>query len=141
VSDDRVELLREGLDAWNRGELERVLEVLDPDVDIRLSGAFPGLGPAYQGHQGFREFWQEFRDMWDTLEVEPLEVEMMGELLFSTVGFRGRGRDGIEVERAFYFLWEFGQDGKKVTAYRAFGDRDATTAAADEARARGGFAE
>jgi ketosteroid isomerase-like protein len=127
------------MEAWNRGDLETLLGLLDPDVRIRLTGAFAGLGTEYRGHQGFRDFWDEFRDMWDTLEVLPEEIEMIDGLLFSAVMFRGRGREGIEVERPFYFVWELNEDRRQVTAYRAFSNREEATAVAQEARTAGGL--
>jgi ketosteroid isomerase-like protein len=127
------------MEAWNRGDLETLLGLLDPDVGIRLTGAFAGLGTEYRGHQGFRDFWEEFRDMWDTLEVLPEEIEMIDGLLFSAVMFRGRGREGIEVERPFYFVWELNEDRRQVTAYRAFSNREEATAVAQEARTTGGL--
>ena len=77
--------------------------------------------------------------MWDTLEVLSEEIEMIDGLLFSAVMFRGRGREGIEVERPFYFVWELNEDRRQVTAYRAFSNREEATAVAQEARTTGGL--
>jgi ketosteroid isomerase-like protein len=140
MTSDPATLLREGMEAWNRGDLETLLGLLDPDVRIRLTGAFAGLGPEYRGHQGFRDFWDEFRGMWDTLEALPVEIELVDGLLFSAVKFRGKGREGIEVERLFYFVWELNEDRTQVTAYRAFSNREEATAVALEARTTGGLA-
>jgi ketosteroid isomerase-like protein len=133
-------MLREGLEAWNRGDSETILSLLAPDVRIRLSGAFAGLGPDYRGHQGYLKFWQEFRDMWETLEVRQEEVETIDGLLLATVRFRGKGREGIEVDQLFYFVFEFNDDGTQVTAYRAFSDREEANAVVQEARSRGRLA-
>jgi hypothetical protein len=64
-------------------------------------------------------------------------VQTLDGLLLTVVRFRGKGRDGIEVERPFYFVWEFTDDGSMVTAYRAFSDRDEATGVAREAHAKG----
>jgi ketosteroid isomerase-like protein len=132
-------MLREGLEAWNRGDSKTILSLLAPDVRIRLSGAFAGLGPEYRGHQGYLKFWQEFRDMWKTLEVRQEEVEKIDGLLLATVRFRGKGRDGIEVDQLFYFVFELNDDATQVTAYRAFSDRSEATAVAQKSLATGGL--
>jgi hypothetical protein len=64
-------------------------------------------------------------------------VQTLDGLPLTVVRFRGKGRDGIEVERPFYFVWEFTDDGSMVTAYRAFIDRDEATGVAREAHAKG----
>jgi ketosteroid isomerase-like protein len=140
VTDERVTVLRRGIDAWNRGDLDGILRFFSPDVEIRLSGAFPGLKRDYRGHEGYREFWHSFREMWSTLQVELVENEPVGDLLLSTVRFHGRGREGIDVEQSFYFLWEFSDDGRTVTAYRAYPSHELAQDAANEAREKGGLA-
>jgi ketosteroid isomerase-like protein len=139
VTQDPEAMLREGLEAWNRGDSEAILSLLARDVRIRLSGAFAGLGPEYHGHQGYLKFWREFRNMWETLEVQPEEMEMIDGLLLAAVRFRGKGREGIEVDQVFYFVFEFNEDTTQVTAYRAFSDRAEATAVVREARAKGGL--
>ena len=139
MTDARAEMLRQGLDAWNRGDVDGVLELLDPDVRIHLSGAFPDLSIEYRGHDGFRKFWRAMNDMWSPLEMEAGEIEPIGDLLMSGITFRGTGREGIQVERVFYFLWEIDEERSKVTAYSSHRDRESAVEAADEAQVKGGF--
>ena len=40
MTSDPATLLREGMEAWNRGDLETLLGLLDPDIRIHLTGAF-----------------------------------------------------------------------------------------------------
>ena len=137
--DERVEMLRQGLDAWNRGDVDGILELMDPDVRIHLSGAFPDLSREYRGHEGLREFWRAMNDMWSPLQMEVGEIEPIGELLMTGVTFLGTGREGIQVERVFYFLGEIDEGTRKVTAYSSHRDRDSALAVAAEAREKGGL--
>ena len=45
MATDLRDVIRSGLAAWSRGDLEGVLETLDPDCEFVPSGAFPGLEP------------------------------------------------------------------------------------------------
>ena len=139
MTDERVEMLERGLDAWNRGDVGGILELLDPDVKIQLSGAFPDLSIDYRGHEGFRKFWSAMNDMWSPLEMEAGEIEPIGDLLMSAVTFRGTGREGIQVERTFYFLWQISEATGKVTAYSSHRDREGALEAAEEAQVKGGL--
>jgi ketosteroid isomerase-like protein len=139
VRRDPEAILRQAFEAWNRGDSETILRLLAPDVRIRLSGGFAGLGPEYRGHQGFLRFWEEFRDMWETLEVRQEEFETIDGLKLSTVRFRGKGREGIEVDQLFYFVIEFSDDATQIAAYRAFSDHAEAAGAAHEGQAKGGL--
>lgn len=121
---DPEAMLREGLDAWNRGDVEGMLELLDPDVEIHLSGAFPDLDREYHGHDGLREFWRAMTEMWHPLRMSVGEIETIDGLMLSGVTFHGTGREGIEVEREFWFVWQFDEAGEKVAAYSSHRDRE-----------------
>jgi ketosteroid isomerase-like protein len=139
VTDDREAMLRRGLDAWNRDDIDELLELLEPDVGIHLSGAFPGLDRDYRGHDGMREFWREMHDMWHPLEMKGGQIEPLGDLALAPITFRATGRDGIQVERVFYFVWQFDDRTGKVRAYSSHQDRESAVAAAEEAKATGGL--
>jgi hypothetical protein len=59
VSQENVEVVRRGLEAWQRDDLDSYLLLIDPDVEW-LTGVDRGLGLAasvYYGHDGIRELW------------------------------------------------------------------------------------
>jgi ketosteroid isomerase-like protein len=100
-----VETLRGAYEGWNRGDIESILAASDPDVVFRMSGLFPGLEPVYRGYEGVRMFWDQFRETWQQISIEPEEIVQRGDLVLALFRFRGIGRDGIEVERPFAHLW------------------------------------
>ncbi len=136
---DPAGMLRLGLEAWNRGDTDGILELLDPEVGIHLSGAFPDLNIEYRGHQGFLTFWRAMNDMWNPLEMEAGEIEQLDGLLLSAVTFKGTGRDGIKVEREFWFVWQFDDAAEKVIAYSSHQDRNSAVEAAKAASEKGGL--
>jgi ketosteroid isomerase-like protein len=85
-------LIRAVYEAWREGNLDALLETVDPDVELLTSGSFPDLDPAYRGHDGIRDFWDAMRAPWEwfSLDAERI-VEGKGRAAF-IVHFRARGQ-------------------------------------------------
>lgn len=125
---ENVEIVRRSVDAWNRGDLEAIVELGDPELEITLAGVFPDLARTYHGHRGFREFWRLFRGASSEISIETKELEAQGDSVFAGTVFHGTGREGVEVERPFYFAFHL-RDGK-VAAYETFSEREPARVAA-----------
>jgi ketosteroid isomerase-like protein len=67
MSREHVEAVRRGVEAWNRGDLDGWLEVMDPDVELTpvIAQLVEGGDAAYHGVSGARRFWQDWRIDWD----------------------------------------------------------------------------
>ena len=97
---DVVTTIRNGLAAWSRGDLDATLADFDPEIEFRPSGLYPGLDQVYRGHDAFRRFWSEFRDVWLYIEIAVDRIVEGEPPLAAMVGrFIATGRDGISVER------------------------------------------
>ena len=97
-----AELLRAGYDAWDRGDLDAWLALLDPDVVIRTSGVFPDLAPEYHGHERAAKFWRQLREPWETFRIDAERIEEQGDRVMAEIRFRGKGADsGVEVDMRF----------------------------------------
>ena len=100
MTDEALHRIRGGLGAWSDGDLEGALANLRPDLEFVTSGVFLGVEPIYHGHEGFRQFWRDFRDTWEQIRVEIRDIVEGEQRRYAVVGqFRARGRDGIGVER------------------------------------------
>jgi uncharacterized protein len=97
-----ADLLRAGYDAWNRADLDGWLELLDPDIVIRTSGAFPDFAPEYRGLGGAKRFWGQMLEPWKEFRIEVEQMEEEGDLAAAGIRFVARGRDsGVDVELRF----------------------------------------
>jgi ketosteroid isomerase-like protein len=101
MSREDVELARRGLEAWSSGDLDAALAFVDPEGEWRTSGLFPGVAPVYQGHEGFKRFWDDFRGLWEEIELVPERLLDHGDRVVVFGRFKARGREGITVEREF----------------------------------------
>jgi ketosteroid isomerase-like protein len=60
---ENVELVRRGMEAWNREDLDALMALSDPDVEF--ASIFAGMeGRTYRGYDGLREYFDDMRDTW-----------------------------------------------------------------------------
>jgi ketosteroid isomerase-like protein len=121
-------LIRQGYDAWNRGDWESMEAVLAPDFEVDATNRV--LNPdRYEGIDGFRRLAGEMAEVWDTWEIEPLELVERGNLMFVAHRVRARGKgSGVEVVQTYWSVWAV-RDNKGVKL-SLFVDRDRALAAA-----------
>lgn len=113
MSQANVELVQQAYAAWNESDIDAMLAPLHPDFEFVTSGAFLGLAPVYRGHEGFRSFWRDIREPWESLRIETDELRDAGDRVAVRFTFEGRGRDGIELRHQFANVWAF-RDGLVV---------------------------
>jgi ketosteroid isomerase-like protein len=116
MSQENVEVLRQGFEEFARGDLESVLERLDPDVDWRPAIA-PILGvETVRGREAVREFFtRDLFEGFDQFRAEPLAYEDLGDVVLVTVRYVGRGEStGLEIDQTFASLYRL-RDGKTVS--------------------------
>src|SRR6266480_90389 len=102
MSEENVELMRQVYEAWNRGDLEWLLDHATPKAEFRTAQLFPDTDVAYRGPEGFREFWNTFREPWETFFIEVERIEPIGDdRVLALLWFHGSGRQGIEVTLKF----------------------------------------
>ena len=73
MSTDRVNLVRQGFEAWNSEDPQWVLEHMSPEVEwvAPERDPFPGT---YKGYEGVQEFWTRWRNAVGQLKFAPEEV-------------------------------------------------------------------
>jgi len=97
-----TDLLLAGYEAWNRGDRDAWLELLDPDIQIETSGVFPDLAAEYRGHKRAGKFWSQMLEPWKEFHIEVERIEEEGDVVAAGIRFRARGGDsGVEVDMRF----------------------------------------
>jgi ketosteroid isomerase-like protein len=116
-----VEIIRRGIDAFNRRDLDELLQTYDPDAEVDWSRS-PGLEAGiYRGRQAVRDFWNTFLATWERVTVSVDEFIECGESVVVPSRTHFRGRNGIEVDAYGVFVVTL-RDGR-VVEWRLFGDR------------------
>jgi ketosteroid isomerase-like protein len=131
MSDENVEAFKRGVDAYNRRDVEALLEELHPQVEWRplLPVLLGGKAAVFRGHEGARQGIRELEEAFTELRAEPLEFRDLGERVVAIGHLHGRGKgSGVETESANAWLVDF-EDGK-VVRIREYLDPDEALEAA-----------
>ena len=105
MSEENIEVVRLGLDAFNRRDLAAALAVWSPDAEVDWSRSKGPLKGVYRGHQGLESFWNEFWSAFEAVEIEIHEPMEMGRCVVVPNTAHMRGRDGIEVVARSTFVF------------------------------------
>ena len=100
MSQGNVEIVRRSTDAYNRRDIDGILENWAHDAVLDWSNSRGFEAGVYRGQGEVRAFMERFLAAWDEVRIEfvdgPAEVED-GVLIAENVTHL-RGRDGIEVQ-------------------------------------------
>jgi len=122
MSQENVELHRRLAETFNAGEIEAFIAYCDPSVEFHTE--FAAVGGDYQGHNGLRQFFRDFKDAWgEEIRVEPEAYFDLGErtLLFIVVHGHGR-QSGLEVQMASAHMARW-RDGLLIN-FKAYAHRE-----------------
>ena len=110
-SDQRRALAQGGMDAFNDGDVSRMLAVLTEDVEVYASPEMANAGE-YRGHEGFVSWIRAWTDAWEEISADVTDNTPVGERhVVTTIHQEGRGRGGIEVSMQLAFLFDVNDDG------------------------------
>jgi ketosteroid isomerase-like protein len=98
VASENVELLHGVFTAWNRGDLEWILERLAPEFEYQTVGLFPGIERVYRAKEGWTKFWKTIRDPWESITIHLERVVDLGDSVVELTAFNAKGKEsGIDV--------------------------------------------
>jgi ketosteroid isomerase-like protein len=96
MSSERVELVKRGYEAWNKGDRSWVLEHMSEDVEWITPPEDPDPG-TYRGYEGVERFWSQWRAAVGQLEFRVEEIAEVGDHVVVTARRSGRGEhSGLE---------------------------------------------
>lgn len=115
---DNVAVVRRSLEAICAWDLDTLLELYDPDVQLLpLTGTRVESG-GYRGHDGVREYMSEAHDLWEVLEPVGNVFTDVGNYVLVTGRCRVRGRSsGAESNPAC--AWAIGVRDGRIVSHRA----------------------
>jgi ketosteroid isomerase-like protein len=110
MSQENVEAFRRGLEAGNRGDVETLLEVLDPDVEWHtvVHALLTGEATVFRGHDGVRQMLGDLWDAFGEIRIETSEIRDLGDRLVAIGRVSTRGKEsGAELDSPQVLLVEF----------------------------------
>jgi ketosteroid isomerase-like protein len=128
MSAENVAATRRIVDAFNRRDLDSVLDDLDPEVRLDEWQEAPGA-QSFHGHEGVRTALDSWFETWEWMQVDIEEVREVGDRVLFTLHQRAKGRgSGIEIEITSWNVYSF-RDGK-VSRMQLFTSREPALEAA-----------
>ena len=124
MTSEALETIRQGQEAFNRGDLAAMSEVATADAEWGSTGVFPGVPADYTGREAIQQWAGLVRSEWEEFEVSTGEVLHQGEgLVVFEERLRGRGRQsGVKVDMSvFTAYWVTAEN--KISKRSAFMNR------------------
>jgi ketosteroid isomerase-like protein len=115
-------------DAFNSEDIERILELTDPDFEVEVPADLSAEPDVYRGHDGMRRYFHSFRDAMEEIRFRPEAHWDAGADVVVAMLITARGRrTGIAVEQRTAGVWTL-RDGRALRI-RMFASADEALAA------------
>jgi uncharacterized protein len=131
MSQENVETVRQGYEAFNRGDVEWMIAHLDSEIVWEDAAEVPG-SRSYRGIHEVRDYLESFTQQWEEIRFEPEGILDAGEQVVALVRMVARGRaSGAPVDARLAHLYELREGrGMRVLRVRTFFDRQRALEAA-----------
>lgn len=123
MSRENVKHFKRGLDAYNRRDVDALVEVLDPEVEWHsaIHVMLGGKATCWRGHEGVRRLIEDTDEALAEIHVEFSEVRDLGDRIVAVGRLRTRGKQsGAETESPLGYVAQF-KNGK-ATEIRTYLD-------------------
>ena len=129
MSQENVELVRGAIEAYIRGDLNRVAESCDDDFEF-TSVLTAVVETSYRGKNAWSSYWADMRDAWEEWLLEDLEFfDGRDDQVVVTLQLIGNGKEsGALVERRVGILYRL--RGGKLWRARSYLEPDQALEAA-----------
>ena len=133
MSQERVELVRDGFEAWNSGDRRWVLDHMSPEIEWITPAEDPEPGH-YRGFEQLESFWEQWRTTFGHLKFEIEDLIDARESVVVIARRSGTGESsGVAISDRIVQVFSFDDD-DRCFRVQEFYDREA---ALDRAVERG----
>jgi ketosteroid isomerase-like protein len=131
MSQENVEIVRRGFEAFNRGGLEALISggFGSPEIVWEVRADLPDA-ETYVGYEGMRRLFMAFREVLDETWYRPIEFIDVGDRVIVPLLWGGRGRaSGVEMTEREE-TWVFTLRDCKIVHVKEFATKNAALEAA-----------
>ncbi len=119
MSQDNVETVRRGFEAFNSEDIEQVVAIAHPDFEAVVPPELSAEPDTYRGHDGLRRYFRTFQDAMHEVRFHPEQFWDAGASVVVVVRLTAKGRQTeIPVEQHIAQVWSI-RDGK-ATGVRSY---------------------
>ncbi len=119
MSEHDLQRAQEGYDAWNRGDLDWLLDHITEDIEVQPLKEIKRFDDVYRGRDGWMAFWKKWHEVWAGSKIKVHRFEDMGDHgVLALLSFDRAGENGDDAESTPVSHWLTFRDGKfaSVTA-------------------------
>jgi ketosteroid isomerase-like protein len=136
MSAEDVELAREAVRAFNKRDVEWLIDHATEEQEWYPAITTGVEGKPFRGHAGVRQFFSELDEVWEEFSLAPEEIRDLGDAILILGQVRARARNGVEFEQSLDGVWEVRDH--KIVSGRSYLDREeALRVAAEVSEERG----
>jgi ketosteroid isomerase-like protein len=129
MSQENVDLVRRGYEAFARGDIDAALAMFHPEVQIEDHERSLEIPTTYRGPDGFLTLFATVNEGFTDVRYMPEEVTAVGDRVLVEVRRTGRGRaSGAQVDERQFHVWDIAAG--RATRFRIFLDREKALEAA-----------
>ena len=122
MSGSDFDVVRRYCEAWNDGDFDRMMSVIDPAIEWQPGRDSPFAGK-HVGHESLERFLRSWAASFDSLHVEVGEPHEVRGWLVAEMRQRGRPRGGTaEIDTTLTHAWRV-EDGT-IRGWRSFADEE-----------------
>lgn len=116
MAGENIAIIREGLEALNSGDEQRMLAFVDPEFETVVPPQLSAEPDTYRGHEGVRRYFRLFDEVMEGVHFEAERLWEAGEHVVALVRLTARGRQtGFRVEQRIAQVWTV-RDGRALRA-------------------------
>ena len=129
MSEENVEIVRRGFEAYGRRDIDAFLALVDPGFELRSAIVGTAEGRTYRGHDAVRQWFADSDAGFADLVIEPTEFRDLGDrvLVFGRIQARGR-ESGLPLDSPTGWVATV-SDGRMTSAHGFLSREEAVDAA------------
>lgn len=126
---DRVKIVERSIDAFNRRDLDAMLQDARPDVELFPGAANPIQFTAYLGREGVGRYLAVLAESFEDVQLDLLEVRDLGDSALALARVSASPRDSREpLEQPLGLVYHFAAG--RVSCVHAYPDHEEASRAA-----------
>jgi ketosteroid isomerase-like protein len=119
MSQENLEIVRRAVEAFNSGDLRRIVALTHPDFDGVVPAEISAEPDSYRGHDGIRRYFNSFHDAMDQIRFEGDRFCAVGDSVVFALRLTAKGRQtAIAVEQRSAGVWSVREG--KIVRIRAY---------------------
>jgi ketosteroid isomerase-like protein len=114
VPGENVDIVKDGLDAFNERGVEGILPFVHPDFEATTPPELASEPDTYRGQDGVRRWFDSFDEVMEEIRWDPRAFHEVGDRVVVEFTLRARGKTtGLDFGQNAVMVWEL-RDGKAI---------------------------